>query len=77
MYLAYSALRSPSEDQNTPHEPLNQLQLRYQAYQTICNKYSSHIVEIQKYFPGWWPGFGEEPTHPVDTSFDIPLYAKA
>ncbi len=56
MYLAYSALSS-ADDRNQPRQTIaeNELQLRYQAYQNACSKYSSHIAEIQKYFPNWRP----------------------
>ena len=58
MYLAYSALNQQAEPTNQ-HQcaPENEIRIRYQAYQATCNKYSSHIAEIQKYFPGWKPRF--------------------
>jgi hypothetical protein len=56
MYLAYSALQSQAETPAAHSSSANhELQLRYQAYQTACSKYSSYIAEIQKYFPGWRP----------------------
>jgi hypothetical protein len=56
MYLAYSALNQQAETTNQhPYVPDTELQLRYQAYQNACSKYSSHIAEIRKYFPNWRP----------------------
>jgi hypothetical protein len=56
MYLAYSALNQQTELNNANLSSAeNELQLRYQAYQTICSKYNNHIAEIRKYFPGWRP----------------------
>jgi len=57
MYIAYSALQTISQNITIDtSETLNQeLQLRYQAYQTICNKYRREIAAIQTYFPGWAP----------------------
>jgi hypothetical protein len=58
MYLAYSALNQQAETNgNHPAQINNEILLRYQAYLTACSKYSSHIAEIQKYFPGWIPRF--------------------
>jgi hypothetical protein len=62
MYLAYSAL-----DTN-PINPLqlaglqndennNEVMLRYQGYQTACDKLACEIAAIQKYIPGWLPKF--------------------
>ncbi|HEY2583045.1 MAG TPA: hypothetical protein VGI43_14625 [Mucilaginibacter sp.] len=36
---------------------ISETQLRYLAYQTVCNKYSDEIASIQKYIPGWMPKF--------------------
>jgi hypothetical protein len=62
MHLAYSAL-----DTNTTNRHLltgvqndesnNEVMLRYQAYQTACNKLAGEIAAIQKYIPGWMPMF--------------------
>jgi hypothetical protein len=59
MYLAYSAINNTdnSQQQNNQSETDNELLLRYQAYQTTCNKYSHEIASIQKYLPGWMPKF--------------------
>ncbi|HEY9000906.1 MAG TPA: hypothetical protein VIM89_06115 [Mucilaginibacter sp.] len=57
MYLAYSALRTPSDQSGNHPETNPELLLRYQAYLNACNRYSTHIAEIQKYFPGWLPKF--------------------
>jgi hypothetical protein len=58
MHLAYSALNQQSEaNGNHPAQINNELLLRYQAYLNTCSKYSSHIMAIQKYFPGWVPKF--------------------
>jgi hypothetical protein len=62
MHLAYSAINTisngqPSSVGDDQHQNNNELMLRYQAYQTACNKYSSEIAAIQKYIPGWLPKF--------------------
>ncbi|MGZ3871547.1 MAG: hypothetical protein ACXVJD_01445 [Mucilaginibacter sp.] len=59
MHLAYSAISpiSAMQPQITTTEPAGERQLRYQAYQTACNKYSREIAAIQKYIPGWVPKF--------------------
>ncbi|MGZ3751962.1 MAG: hypothetical protein ACXVA2_21965 [Mucilaginibacter sp.] len=58
MYLAFSALNRQAEPTNqNSGVPANERMIRYQAYRHICHKYSSHITEIQKYFPGWMPSF--------------------
>jgi hypothetical protein len=61
MYIAYSALQiiSQQTETNTTENNLHQheLLLRYQAYQTICSKYTREIAAIQKYLPGWQPVF--------------------
>ncbi len=62
MHLAYSAINTINNSQPLPagsnqHQYDNELMLRYQAYQTACNKYSSEIAAIQKYIPGWLPKF--------------------
>jgi len=61
MYIAYSVLQCPSAgaahftetDEN--RALFTNQQLRYQAYQDICNKYRHEIAAIQKYLPGWQP----------------------
>jgi hypothetical protein len=61
MYIAYSVLRGRQAGavhlaQTNETGPLNtELQLRYQAYQDICNKYRHEITAIRKYFPNWRP----------------------
>jgi hypothetical protein len=60
MYIAYSALQTiaqPAETQTNENNFTNELTLRYQAYQTICSKYTREIAAIQKYLPGWQPAF--------------------
>ena len=62
MHLAYSAL-DPSfiNSHQLPafknDENNNEVMLRYQAYQTACNKLADEIAAIQKYIPGWMPKF--------------------
>jgi hypothetical protein len=61
MYIAYSVLRgqptgaAPYAETETTETLSAELQLRYQAYQDICNKYRLEIAAIQKYLPGWRP----------------------
>jgi hypothetical protein len=55
MYLAYSALRTTDQNTKDRITAETELQLRYQAYQTACNKYSQHIAAIRQYLPGWAP----------------------
>jgi hypothetical protein len=56
MYLAYSALQSPAETTGkNPNHHETEMQLRYQAYHAVCNKYNHHIAAIQQYFPNWVP----------------------
>ena len=62
MYIAYSAVTDINNlSHQTPNNQLasheNEIQLRYQAYQYTCNKFSNEIAEIQKYIPGWLPKF--------------------
>ncbi len=60
MYIAYSALQTiaqPTETKTTENHFTNELILRYQAYQTICSKYTREIAAIQKYLPDWQPAF--------------------
>jgi hypothetical protein len=62
MHLAYSAISTINTNaQLSNHlqqdQPDNELMLRYQAYQTACNKYSREIAAIQQYLPGWAPKF--------------------
>ena len=63
MYIAYSALQNPlfdgqqQTDHAQPETTGTELQLRYQAYQTICSKYHREIVAIQQHIPGWQPKF--------------------
>jgi len=60
MHLAYSAINTINNCAHQ-HNLLNEdqsdyeLMLRYQAYQTVCNKYSREIAAIQQYLPGWVP----------------------
>jgi hypothetical protein len=59
MHLVYSAISTTnaSQQQNQPQQTDNEQLLRYQAYQTTCNKYSREIAAIQQYIPGWVPKF--------------------
>ncbi|MHB8208568.1 hypothetical protein [Mucilaginibacter sp.] len=59
MYIAYSALQADSQQKApTQTEPQNnELLLRYQAYQSTCQKYHHEITAIQQYLPGWTPAF--------------------
>jgi hypothetical protein len=62
MHLAYSAINTTDNYQYQSSvmnndQPDNELMLRYQAYQTACNKYSREIAAIQQYLPGWAPKF--------------------
>jgi hypothetical protein len=59
MYIAYSALQTANQH-NAPiqtESQNNELLLRYQAYQSICQKYQREITAIQQYLPGWTPAF--------------------
>jgi len=53
MHLIYSALR-PAYGRSSKK---SEIQLRYQAYLSACDKYKNHIKEIQKYLPNWMPPF--------------------
>jgi len=62
MHLAYSAITTIAVNQYLPDSEQsenlgNEIMLRYQAYQTACEKYSREISAIQKYIPGWLPKF--------------------
>ncbi|TWI94047.1 hypothetical protein JN11_04864 [Mucilaginibacter frigoritolerans] len=57
MYIAYSALNQHNPPQNSNNQPQTELQQRYEAYQTVCDKYRHEIAAIQKYLPGWTPKF--------------------
>ena len=62
MHIAYSAINIPNNGHHlaqgaNQYQNKNEQVLRYQAYQTACDKYSSEIVAIQKYIPGWLPKF--------------------
>ena len=51
MHLAYSALSLP--------EKSNRYKARYAGYRAACNKHRDTIAAIQKYMPGWQPGFNQ------------------
>lgn len=56
MYIAYSVLQPMQQPEtNTNKADTHELNIRYQAYQTVCSKYLREIAAIQKYFPGWAP----------------------
>jgi hypothetical protein len=61
MYLAYSAINTnplPQPQTGEQYEQNNsEIDLRYQAYQNVCDKYRHEIAAIQKYLPGWVPKF--------------------
>jgi len=59
MHVAYSALRGTNDPPRQPADPndVPEMTLRYRAYLETCNKYRTHIDEIQKYLPGWAPKF--------------------
>jgi hypothetical protein len=61
MYLAYSAIDTKCQSQpqvsDSIDQTTNEIILRYQAYQNVCDQYSNEIVAIQKYLPGWMPKF--------------------
>jgi hypothetical protein len=60
MYLIYSALNEQTNndrDDCPPPTEQNERLLRYQAYLETCARYSHYITEVQRYFPGWVPGF--------------------
>jgi hypothetical protein len=56
MHLAHSALRTNSQNGKTELND-KELQQRLDAYNTACQKYRTEIAAIQKYLPGWMPGF--------------------
>jgi len=56
MYVVYNALKSCANR----NKKKNNVQKKYEAYLTVCNKYKHEIVAIQKYIPGWKPGFNIE-----------------
>jgi len=58
MHLIYSALR-PVDQAITNHgvQDNSEIQLRYHAYLSACEKHGDIIKEIQKYFPHWMPPF--------------------
>jgi hypothetical protein len=61
MYVAYSAIRASDTNElsamNEQAPMTYEIMLRYEAYQTVCNKLSREIEAIQKYNPGWMPKF--------------------
>jgi len=63
MYIAYSALQNPPDGgfEQPKHAQTEatetELQLRYQAYQSVCSKYRHEIAAIQQHIPGWQPKF--------------------
>ncbi len=56
MYLIYSALQQQVSP-NTAEQTSNEMQLRYEAYKAVCEKYRHEIAAIQKYLPDWKPRF--------------------
>lgn len=60
MYLAHSAINLVKKNETSvtrQHQADHELAIRYQAYQTTCDKFSREIAAIQKYIPGWAPKF--------------------
>ena len=63
MYLIHSTLRLQTDalENNRSivgNEPQQEEQkLRYLAYLEVCARYSSQIIEIQRFLPGWVPEF--------------------
>ena len=60
MHLAYSAIGTLNNNQPSGiqlNEPESEIQLRYNAYKTTCDKFSREIAAIRKYIPGWAPKF--------------------
>ena len=57
MYLIHSALRDPDNSATTGQQPKenSEIQLRYHAYLSVCEKHKNQIKEIQKHFPNWMP----------------------
>ncbi len=58
MHLAHSALQDTIK-QISPVNTMEEehLNIRFRAYQAVCNKYNREIAAIQKYIPGWVPVF--------------------
>ncbi|MDB5003517.1 MAG: hypothetical protein JWQ34_1742 [Mucilaginibacter sp.] len=65
MHIAYSALQN-TNNQTAQAKPttVDQLSIRFKAYQNACNKYSKEITAIQKYIPGWVPAYPVASPHP-------------
>ncbi|WPU97265.1 hypothetical protein SNE26_14655 [Mucilaginibacter sp. cycad4] len=61
MYIAFSALRQSTGDNNNQNcsNTLNEHEVlqRFEGYRTACEKYRDEIAAIQKYMPGWMPAF--------------------
>jgi hypothetical protein len=62
MHLVFSAINTINNNRHQltnsqQDQPNAELLLRYEAYQTACDKYSQEIAAIQKYIPGWLPKF--------------------
>lgn len=54
MFLAYSAWELQEEGvQKSTVDNKEQIQLRREAYQTVCSKYKDEIAAIRKYIPNW------------------------
>ncbi len=61
MHLAHSALQNTIRQTSPVNTPeVEHLNIRFEAYQAVCNKYSKEIVAIQKYIPGWVPAFSNQ-----------------
>ena len=56
MYIAYSALKNEKTGGREPIEDPT-TQIRYRAYQQVCEKHKREIAQIQQYLPGWFPKF--------------------
>jgi hypothetical protein len=59
MHIAYSFINEiKNNSQSNNKQQINkELAIRYEAFQSACNKYSDEIIAIQKYIPGWAPKF--------------------
>jgi len=60
MQLVHSALNPNSKNKTGDFSIIKSFvnsDIQLKAYQVTCEKYSKEIEAIQKYFPGWMPGF--------------------
>jgi hypothetical protein len=57
MHLAYSAIKNTDQQPIQPDQIEPESVLRFEAYLTVCEKYSREIAAIRQYLPGWQPPF--------------------